>query len=257
VRRALWTLAVTLLGVLAIIHAPAAADPHSSGLIQVDAFVRGEGSTAQVVATVRNLTNAAIDTLRVELWGGGKFLAATDRTALPAKQSTVITLSTDKPDESYLIVTARSDKISDQVAMTPLGRPKADLVPDPLLVAVTTSLLSLLGVGLGSILTHVTTYRREKHRMRFEARKSDTERYAPAYREFLDYWRSSISLSQLESGFGQMRSKAFVPENILTLYNETVTTLRDTAATADTKKAAAQRLYAAIDELTGTKANAG
>lgn len=257
-RRARWTLAVALLGVFAIIPAPAAADPHSSGLIQVDAFVRGEGSTAQVITTVRNLTDAPIDALRVELWGDRKPATATERTALPAKQSTVVLLTTDKPDEAYLIVTARSGKVGDQVAVTPRSAPKvAASDPDPLLVAVATSLMSLLGVGLGSILTHVTNYRREKHRMRFEARKSDTERYSPAYREFLDYWQLSTSGSQLDRGFARLRGKAFVPADILTLYDETLATLRDSTATADAKKTAAQRLYAAVDELTVTRANAG
>jgi hypothetical protein len=59
----------------------------------------------------------------------------------------------------------------------------------------------------------------------------------------------------LENGFGQMRGKAWVPVDIITLYDETLATLRDTIATADAKKAAAHRLYAAVDEITGTRAN--
>lgn len=257
-RRVRWTLAAALLGSFAIFAAPAAAAPVSSGLIQVDAFVRGEDSAAHLVATIRNVTDAQIDTLQVELWGGGKLARAVERTALPAKQSTVVPLPIEKTEDSYLIVTAHSGQTSDQVAVTPRSAPNtSDSDSAPLFVAGVTSFLSLLGVSFGSILTHQTNYRREKHRMHFEALKFDTERYSPAYREFLNYWKGSTSPSQLKNGFEQLRGKAFVPPDICTLYDEIMATLSDTVATADAKKVAAQRLYAAVDELTVTRANVG
>ncbi|MGH3913499.1 MAG: hypothetical protein ACRDTC_08825 [Pseudonocardiaceae bacterium] len=224
----------------------------------MDAFIRGEDSVAQVVATVRNMTDAPIDKLRVELWSGGKLATVVERTALPAKQSTAVPLSADKPEEFYLIVTAHSGQTLDQVAVTPRSAPNAaDSDSTPLFVAWVTSFLSLLGVGLGSILTHQTSYRREKHRMHFEALKFDTERYSPAYREFLSYWKGSASSSQLKNGFEQLRDKAFIPSGIYTLYDEIIATLSDASATVDAKKAAARRLYAAVDELTVTRANVG
>ncbi|MEV8630692.1 hypothetical protein AB0395_03465 [Streptosporangium sp. NPDC051023] len=261
-RRVRRAAAAVLLGVLAfavpvVPAVPVWAEPGSSGTISVEAFVRRGDRNAQVVTTVRNVTGAPIDRLRVELWNDGKVVVAADRVALPAKQSTVVRLTIDDPENSHVVVTARAGGIEDQVAVPPKGAKAGDPEAGAMVVALVTSLLSLLGVGLGVFVTHVTNDKREKHRMRFEARKNDTDRYSPAYREFLDRWNSSISSSHLESRFGQLRGKAYVPENVVTLYGETLVTLRDAMATTDAKKAAARRLYTAVDELTGTRAETG
>jgi hypothetical protein len=251
-----------------------AAEDHSPGLIQVDAFSQGQGGSAQVVVTIQNMTTRPICTLRIELWTGAKLAKTEELTALSPGQSTVVHLATTTPEQSYIVVTARSGASTDQLAVAPESEqvavaPESEQVvvapesesgasgsgPSALLVGVVSSLLSLLAVVVGTVLTHVTTSKREQRQRSFEARKGDTERYSAAYREFLDYWNAGTSPTQLENGFASLRGKAFVPADILRLYETTLATLRDNTASQQAKADAARRLYEAVDAITATRSS--
>ena len=151
-------------------------------------------------------------------------------------------------------MTSQNQPESEQVTVAPESKPGTSRSgPSALLVGVVSSLLSLLAVVVGTVLTHVTTSKREQRQRGFEAGKSDTERYSAAYREFLDYWNAGTSPTQLENGFASLRGKAFVPESILRMYETTLAALSDTTASQEAKTEAARRLYEAVDALTATK----
>ena len=262
--RARFAFIVALLALFITVPADAASRPVHR-LISVDAFVRSVGSSNEVVATIRNLTKKSINLVHVDLWVDDRLAQTVKRSSLHAYQSMVAQFATTKPNGSYLIVVAREGKVRDKLAVSPANESTSPQNrstdtgkgSNTLLVAVVSAIFSLVGAVLGVILTHVTTSRREKEKMRFEAAASDTERYTPAYREFLDYWKMSIIADQLETGFMRMRGKAYVPLNVLNIYEQSITTLRDVTAADDAKRAAAQRLYTAIDELTSTKVGNG
>ena len=105
----MWMLVATLLWIVAL-AAPVAADGHLPGLIQVHAFSRGQGHTAQVVVTIRNMTIRPVRSLRIELWFDARLAAVEKRKVLAPKQSTVVQLATTTPEQSYVVVIAHSGK---------------------------------------------------------------------------------------------------------------------------------------------------
>lgn len=242
------------LGLLAILVFMTPAHAWSSGEIEVDAFVRGSMEAAEIVLTVHNVSNTPINELRVELWKPGKRVAASGKITLTVGQSTVVRFSTDRPAQAYLLVRALSGNAHYEVAV-PVPDIRAPVASGGLgiPIIVVTSVLSLASAVIGGILAHITTARRERHRMRFDALKSDTDRYAPAYREFLDYWKKSISASHLEAGYRALSSKARVPSDIQKQYERTLRTLQSSSAKPAEKQVAAEQLFRAVDDLTGTQ----
>ena len=140
--------------------------------------------------------------------------------------------------------------MDDEMAL-PIAVPK----PAPgkhLSSAVVTTLLSVMSLLVGILVTDLLAKRRERAQSTLEARRIDAERDTPAYREFTADWQGSIDPAHLKSSFTQLAAKAGMPEHVRHLYMETVNLLNDPSATPESKRAATDRLIAAIDALTRT-----